>query len=117
MPCRRPPCSTPPRGLRPGWPRAMHVLASSRWQSGGTRSRREASPGDRNGSMVSGPNTSTAFWELMARWQVPDTEALTLIDQPPGASGKRPRFALTTDQTERLALLREIDRHASALYP
>ncbi len=66
--------------------------------------------------MASSPDTSTAFWGLMTRWQVPDAEALVLIDQPPSATGKRARFALTTDQSERLALLREIDRQAGTLH-
>ncbi len=55
--------------------------------------------------------TGAAFWALMAKWQVPDPQALQLIDHPPSPSGKRPRFALTTDQARRLAVLREIDVH------
>jgi uncharacterized protein (DUF2384 family) len=65
---------------------------------------------------ASGPVTGSAFWALMARWDVPDAQALQLIGQPPSASGKRPRFALNPDQAERLALLREVDRHATDIY-
>jgi hypothetical protein len=60
--------------------------------------------------------TGSAFWALMARWSVPDDQALQLIGQPPRASGKRPRFALNPDQAERLELLREVDRHATDIY-
>jgi uncharacterized protein (DUF2384 family) len=52
----------------------------------------------------------------MARWGIPDYQALQLIGQPPSASSKRPRFALTPDQTERLEMLREVDRHATDIY-
>jgi hypothetical protein len=51
---------------------------------------------------ASKPVTGAAFWALMARWDVPDAQALQLIGQPPSASGKRPRFALNPDQVERL---------------
>ena len=60
--------------------------------------------------------TGAAFWALMARWGIPDDQALKLIDHAPGASDKRPRFALTSEQAERLDLLREIDRHAADIY-
>jgi hypothetical protein len=55
--------------------------------------------------------TARNFWTLMDRWNVPDRHALRLIDYPAGLtkSGKRPRFALTTPQSERLAYLIEID--------
>jgi hypothetical protein len=52
----------------------------------------------------------------MDRWGIPDDQALRLIDRPPSASGKRPQFALSTDQAERLDLLREIDLYASGVY-
>jgi hypothetical protein len=52
----------------------------------------------------------------MQHWGVPDDQAMQLIDQAPSASGKRPEFALTTDQAERLEMLREIDRHAGDVY-
>ena len=62
------------------------------------------------------PVTGAAFWALMARWGVPDAQALELIGQPPSPSGRRPRFALTTEQAERLELLRDIDRHATDIH-
>ena len=62
------------------------------------------------------PVTGAAFWALMARWVVPDDQALKLIGQPPSPSGKRPRFALTAEQADRLELLRDIDRHATDIH-
>ncbi len=62
------------------------------------------------------PVTAAAFWALMARWDVPDAEALQLIGQPASASGKRPRFALNPDQADRLGMLREVDHHATDIY-
>jgi hypothetical protein len=55
--------------------------------------------------------TGRTFWKLMERWNVPDREALELIDYPAGLTknGKRPRFTLTTPQSERLPYLMEID--------
>ncbi len=51
------------------------------------------------------------FWDLMARWQVPDAVALELIEFPGklGASGKRPRFRFTTRQQRITSYLAEID--------
>ena len=61
--------------------------------------------------------TAAAFWELMDRWEVPTEPALRLIAGPPLTStGKRPRFRLTGEQVERFVLLREIDRHAAAIF-
>ena len=61
--------------------------------------------------------TGAAFWELMDRWEVPNEPALRLIAGPPLTStGKRPRFRLTGEQAERFVLLREIDRHAAAIF-
>ena len=61
--------------------------------------------------------TGAAFCELMDRWEVPNEPALRLIAGPPlTSSGKRPRFRLTGEQAERFALLREIDRHAGAIF-
>ena len=60
--------------------------------------------------------TGAAFWALMKRWDVPDDQALELIGQPPSPSGKRPRFALTTEQADRLELLRDIDRNATDIH-
>jgi uncharacterized protein (DUF2384 family) len=62
------------------------------------------------------PATAAAFWALMARWGIPDAEALQLIGQPLSASGKRPWFALNPEQAGRLEMLREIDRHATDIY-
>ena len=41
---------------------------------------------------------------------------MSLDSQAPSASGKRPRFALSAEQAERLALLREIDQQATETY-
>jgi len=61
--------------------------------------------------------TGAAFWELMDRWEVPNEPALRLIAGPPlTKTGKRPRFRLTGEQAERFVLLREIDRHAAAIF-
>ncbi len=62
------------------------------------------------------PNTSTAFWELIDGWGLPDDIALKLIGQAASDSGKRPRFALTTEQIDRLALLRQIQEAGSAVH-
>jgi hypothetical protein len=57
------------------------------------------------------------LWELMDRWEVPNEPALRLIAGPPLTStGKRPRFRLIGEQVERFTLLREIDRHAGAIF-
>lgn len=47
----------------------------------------------------------------MDRWGIADEPALALIDRPggPGASGRRPRFSLTSDQARRLEYLLDID--------
>jgi uncharacterized protein (DUF2384 family) len=60
--------------------------------------------------------TGAAFWALMARWDVPEDQALQLIDQPASASDKRPRFALSTEQAERLDLLYQIDHTATDIH-
>jgi hypothetical protein len=77
------------------------------------RSRTPAAPPEEPGHR---PVTGAAFWALMKRWGVPDDQALELIGQPPSPSGKRPRFALTTEQADRLELLRDIDRHATDIH-
>ena len=63
-----------------------------------------------------GSVASTAFWSLMDRWQVPDTEALTLIGYEGGLTkkGTRPRFKLADDAVETLQGLHEVD---AALVP
>ena len=63
----------------------------------------------------SGTMTSRAFWQMVDRLQIPDADALELIDYPGriGASGKRPRFRLSTRQTRLAAYLPEIE---TALY-
>lgn len=89
-----------------------------------SRSRNEAWPCNPTASaaftgmvmQLSPPVAYNTFWALMEHWDVPDLQALKLIDQAPNASGKRPRFALSIDQVARLSLLSEIDRHAGALY-
>ena len=47
--------------------------------------------------------TSRAFWQAVDRQQIADADALGMIDYPGklAASGKRPRFRLTTRQTRR----------------
>jgi hypothetical protein len=57
------------------------------------------------------PTSSVVFWSLMDRWGLPDERALALIDRPGGLtrSGKRPRFALSTEQARRLSYLLEIE--------
>jgi Protein of unknown function (DUF2384) len=55
--------------------------------------------------------TSRAFWQAVDRLQIADADALGLIDYPGklSASGKRPRFHLTTRQTKIAAYLPEIE--------
>jgi hypothetical protein len=45
---------------------------------------------------------------------VPDAQASELIGQP-STSGRPPQFALTTEQAERLELLRQMDQIDTAL--
>jgi hypothetical protein len=56
------------------------------------------------------PSTAT-FWSLMARWHVPDDQALELIDYDGKLpdSGKRPRFRLSDAQAGIVSSLLEID--------
>src|SRR5690348_1950515 len=56
------------------------------------------------------------FWDLMARWRVPDAPALELIGYPGklGASGKRPRFRFNTRQQRMSGYLAEIDAALAA---
>ncbi|HEX3349111.1 MAG TPA: hypothetical protein VHS58_13525 [Acetobacteraceae bacterium] len=55
--------------------------------------------------------TGAAFWALMDRWGVADTDALRLIGGPPlTAKGTRPRFRLTGGQVSVFQQLRTIDR-------
>ena len=62
------------------------------------------------------PVVGATFWPLMARWGVPVDQALKLIDHAPSASGKRPQFAFTAEQTDRLAMLLEIDQLAAQVF-
>jgi hypothetical protein len=52
-----------------------------------------------------------AFWDAVDRLQIPDADALGVISYPGkiGASGKRPRFRLTTRQARLAAYLPEIE--------
>lgn len=56
------------------------------------------------------------FWNLMERWRVPDATALELIGYPGqlSASGKRPRFKLSTRQQRVTSYLAEIDAAVAA---
>jgi hypothetical protein len=60
--------------------------------------------------------SSRQFWDLMARWHVPDATALELIEFPGklGKEGKRPRFRFTTHQQRIIAYLPEIDAALAA---
>jgi hypothetical protein len=51
------------------------------------------------------------FWDLIERWQVPDTTALELLGFPGklGKEGKRPRFRFSTRQQRITTYLPEID--------
>lgn len=62
--------------------------------------------------------SSAGVWALVGRWDIPDEQALLLIDYPGRApsSGKRPRFRLTTKQTRRLAFLREIELNLQTIF-
>lgn len=60
--------------------------------------------------------TSADFWRLMARWNISNASALSLIDHAPSPTSDHPRFALTTDQAERLAMLAEIESLGTSLY-
>jgi hypothetical protein len=61
--------------------------------------------------------TSRAFWEIAERMQIPAADALELIGYPGkiGASGKRPRFRLSTRQTRLAAYLPEIEAALHAI--
>lgn len=54
--------------------------------------------------------SSAAFWRLIDRLGIPDADALNLIGYPGKlpASGKRPRFRLTTRQTRTASALAEV---------
>jgi hypothetical protein len=54
--------------------------------------------------------SSAEFWRLIDRLGIPDADALSLIDFPGKlpASGKRPRFRLTTRQTRLANALVEV---------
>ncbi len=60
--------------------------------------------------------TSRAFWEAVDRLQIPDADALALIDYPGklGVSGRRPRFRLTTRQARLAGYLPEIEAALAA---
>ncbi len=61
--------------------------------------------------------TSTAFWQLMDRWQVADLASLALIGHGGGLTQKatRPRFKLQPEETEMLKLLLELDQAVANL--
>jgi hypothetical protein len=61
--------------------------------------------------MAPARSPSAAFWSLMERWNMPDAEALELIEFPGkvGKSGKRPRFRFITKQRRLVSYLLEID--------
>jgi hypothetical protein len=61
--------------------------------------------------------TSSAFWALVDRWQIPDLGALQLIGHGGGLSkkGTRPRFKLLGEEVEMVKLLLEIDSALSTL--
>jgi hypothetical protein len=61
--------------------------------------------------------TSIAFWQMVDRLQIPDADALELIGYPGkiDASGRRPRFRLTTRQTRLAAFLPEIEAALKAV--
>jgi hypothetical protein len=56
--------------------------------------------------------SSKLFWDLVDRWQVPDTDALALIGHEGGLTrkGTRPRFTLKGEETRRFANLAAIER-------
>ena len=60
--------------------------------------------------------TSKAFWALTDRWHVPDDKPLQLLDHVGSltATGRRLRFAMTSDEVKRFAYLTEIDATARA---
>ena len=60
--------------------------------------------------------TSRAFWQAVDRLQIADADALALIEYPGkvAASGKRPRFHLTTRQTKLAGFLPEIEAALAA---
>jgi hypothetical protein len=66
---------------------------------------------DRTPSSATRTLTSRAFWQAVDRLHIADADALGLIDYPGklSASGKRPRFHLTTRQTKLAAYLPEIE--------
>ena len=61
--------------------------------------------------------TGAVFWRLVDRLNIPDAKALDLIGYPGKlpASGKRPRFHLTTLQTRRASFLPEIENALGAI--
>jgi hypothetical protein len=61
--------------------------------------------------------TSSAFWTLLDRWQVPDEPALELLGHAGGLTrkGTRPRFKLAPAEAEALQLLQGIDAGLSRL--
>jgi hypothetical protein len=67
--------------------------------------------------LAGGTMTSRAFWEIAERMQIPAADALELIGYPGkiGASGKRPRFRLSTRQTRLAAYLPEIEAALHAI--
>jgi hypothetical protein len=61
--------------------------------------------------------SSAEFWRLVDHLGIPDTGALELIGYPGKlpASGKRPRFRLTTLQTRRVNALKEVGTALEAI--
>ena len=55
--------------------------------------------------------TSTPFWSLMERWNIPDQAALDMIGHPGGMTkrGTRPRFKLVGQEAALLRSFQEID--------
>jgi hypothetical protein len=59
--------------------------------------------------MTGKPLSSATFWDLMARWDVPDDKALDLIGYAGGGPGRKRRFRLSVGQAQRLSAMLEIE--------
>src|SRR4051794_22159835 len=59
--------------------------------------------------MAAKPLSSATFWDLMARWGVPDDKALDLIGYEGGRPRRKPRFRLSVGQAQRLSAMLEIE--------
>jgi hypothetical protein len=55
--------------------------------------------------------SSTTFWSMIDRWQVPDDQALELVayEGKLPTTGRRPRFKLSPEQERIVSTLVEID--------